>query len=181
MRIAPLAGEGPIALIHRPEKGGIQVQHQILQIETFSVIGKEGSTREGPGFVGRLWQEANAGFPEIAPLVAQDDAGQPLGFWGLMTDFSRTFLPWQEQYTQGLYLAGAQVRPDSIAPPGWTKWTAPASEYLRVKIQGDPGEAFSEAITWMQKKDLPLVGAVYDFLNPDENGQLYMLFPTRRL
>ena len=34
--------------------------------ETFSVIGKEGSTEDGPGFVQNLWADANSHFVEVA-------------------------------------------------------------------------------------------------------------------
>ena len=35
----------------------------------FSVIGLEGSTEDGAGFVQRLWQEANGRFDEVAALA----------------------------------------------------------------------------------------------------------------
>ena len=61
--------------------------------ESFSVIGKEGSTEDGVGFVQRLWNDANSHFGEIAHLAATDENGNLIGIWGAMTDFSRTFQP----------------------------------------------------------------------------------------
>ena len=59
-----------------------------MNIETitkraFSVLGKEGSTEDGPGFVRKLWADANAHFCEVAHLARRDEKGVPLGFWGL--------------------------------------------------------------------------------------------------
>ena len=39
-------------------------------LPAFAVIGMEGSTQEGEGFVARLWTKANARFDEIAPLIS---------------------------------------------------------------------------------------------------------------
>ncbi len=33
----------------------------------FTVIGMEGSTDEGEGFIQRLWEDANGHFSEVAP------------------------------------------------------------------------------------------------------------------
>ena len=143
----------------------------------FSVIGKEGSTREGEGFIQRLWAEANASFGEIAPLAKVDEHGQLCGVWGAMSDFSRSFQPWQEGFTQGLYLAGAECRDDAQAPAGWTMWRIPGYEYLRVE---STPEAFPATLDYMAQHGLALVGAVHDFTDP-ATGQGYMCFPIRRL
>ena len=58
------------------------------------MIGKEGSTRDGDGFIRRLWQDANSHFDEIADLAKRDESGNLIGIWGVMTDFSRSFKPW---------------------------------------------------------------------------------------
>lgn len=63
--------------------------------ESFAVIGKEGSTKDGPGFVQNLWADANAHFAEVAHLAKKDENGDLVGIWGAMTDFSRSFLPWE--------------------------------------------------------------------------------------
>lgn len=44
--------------------------------EAFTVIGKEGSTLDGEGFIQKLWQDANAHFDEVAPLARKAQAGR---------------------------------------------------------------------------------------------------------
>ena len=41
---------------------------QICRKAPFAVIGKEGSTNEGEGFIQSLWDEANAHFQEVEHL-----------------------------------------------------------------------------------------------------------------
>ena len=50
--------------------------------ESFVVIGKEGSTNDGPGFIENLWSEANGHFNEVADLAKRDEDGKLLGIWG---------------------------------------------------------------------------------------------------
>jgi len=145
----------------------------------FAVIGKEGSTKDGIGFVQNLWAEANAHFEEIASLAKQDESGRYIGFWGAMSDFSRSFQPWENQFSEGLYLAGAEVEVNAEVPEGWTKWVMPASEYLVVKDEG--GNTFIDMISYMREHEIELAGAAYDFSDPKENGQQYIYFPIRRL
>jgi len=64
-----------------------------LTKESFTVIGKEGSTADGFGFIQKLWQEANSHFGEIESLVKRDEHGNFAGFWGAMSDLSRSFQP----------------------------------------------------------------------------------------
>ena len=67
--------------------------------ESFAVIGREGSTLDGPGFVQQLWSAANAHFAEVAVLAKKDEQGNPVGFWGAMSDFSGSFQPWEDGFT----------------------------------------------------------------------------------
>ena len=147
----------------------------------FAVIGKEGSTRDGDGFIQRLWAEANARFAEIEPLVKRDANGNPVGFWGAMSDFTRSFRPWENDFSQGLYLAGAEVTDDAEPPAGWVKWTVPAYEYIGIKVERGVPDTFGSALAYLRENGLALAGAVQDFICPAENGQAYMLFPIRRL
>ena len=153
-----------------------------MQIEksaknAFSVIGKEGSTELGDGFVQLLWAEANAHFSEVAPLAKQNKDGSFAGFWGCMTDFSRSFSPWEEGFSKGLYLAGVECRDDAEAPKGWTKWTVPGFEYLRVLCDGS--DVFTEMLRYFEAEGLTLAGAVQDFTDP-KTGENYMYFPVER-
>ena len=146
--------------------------------ESFSVIGKEGSSEGGSGFVQSLWVDANAHFAEIAHLAKKDETGNLAGIWGTMTDFSRTFQPWEDGFSKGLYLAGVECEDDAQPPESWTKWTVPAFEYLRVVCDHD--RVFPEMIAYLQEHGITLAGAVHDFTCP-QSGTNYMYFPIRRL
>ena len=154
-----------------------------MKIETctkaaFAVIGKEGATSEGPGFLQKLWAEANAHFCEVEPLAKRDENGNLMGIWGAMSDFSRSFQPWEENFTKGLYLAGVECADDAQAPEGWTKWKVPGYEYLCAEAEDEA--VFSRVLDYMRANGLSLVGAVQDFSCP-ATGKDYMLFPIRVL
>ena len=142
----------------------------------FTVIGIEGSTNDGGGFIEKLWSEANARFPEIEALCKRDSDGAFAGFWGAMTDFSRSFQPW-EGFSKGLYLAGAECEDDAQPPKGWTKWEVPAFEYLRF-----PSEefTFSQAIDYVKDNGFSVAGAVHDFTDP-RTGKGYIYVPIKRM
>lgn len=149
----------------------------IIVKESFAVIGMEGSTADGAGFVPRLWEKANGRFSEVEALAARDDSGHLLGIWGAMSDPERRFLPWEKDFTQGLYLAGVECRPDAQPPEGWVKWQVPGFEYLRIPV-GD--NAFKEGLQAVADAGYTLAGAVQDFTDPN-TGMSYMLFPIRKL
>ena len=144
----------------------------------FTVIGKEGCTGDGPGFFRHLWAEANAHFSEVAGLAKREENGVFSGFWGAMTDFSRSYLPWEDNFSRGLYLAGVECEDAAEAPEGWTKWGIPGFEYLRVEC--DHEGVFPEMITYLEENHIPLAGAVHDFTDP-ATGKNYMYFPIRKL
>ena len=151
---------------------------QRFRKESFSVIGKEGSTEDGGGFIQRLWADANAHFGEVAHLAKKDEKGSLAGIWGAMSDFSRSFRPWEDGFSRGLYLAGVECLDDAQAPEGWMKWIIPGVEYICVACDHD--EVFAETIAYLNANQIPLVGAVHDFTCP-ETGRNYMLFPIRKL
>ena len=142
----------------------------------FAVIGREGSTDSGDGFIARLWNEANARFPEIAGLCKRCEDGAFAGFWGAMSDFSRSFEPW-EDFSRGLYLAGAECVDDAEPPEGWTKWVIPGFEYLRFDQER---YTFGQAIDCMKDGGFALAGAVHDFIDP-RTGKGYICLPIRKL
>ena len=146
--------------------------------EGFVVIGKEGSTADGGGFIQRLWADANANFGEVASLAKKDENGALVGIWGAMTDLSRSFAPWEENFSKGLYLAGVECDDDAKAPKGWTKWDIPGFEYIVAECDGS--NVFADSILYLQEQDTPLVGAVHDFTCP-KTGKNYMYFPIRKL
>ena len=71
--------------------------------ESFTVIGKEGSTSDGEAFISKLWENANAHFGEVEHLAKKDENGNLCGIWGAMSDFSRSFMPW-EGFPRGFIL-----------------------------------------------------------------------------
>ena len=146
--------------------------------ESFAVIGKEGSTLDGPGFIQRLWADANGHFSEVQSLAKKDENGNLAGIWGAMSDLSRSFLPWEDGFSRGLYLAGVECADDTEAPDGWTKWIIPGFEYLRAECEGE--NTFSEMLDYLGQNQIPLAGAVHDFTCP-ASGKSYMLFPIRKI
>ncbi|MHC1747367.1 MAG: AraC family transcriptional regulator [Cellulosilyticaceae bacterium] len=146
--------------------------------ESFVIIGKEGSTNDGVGFIEKLWGNANKNFNEVAHLAKKDDNGNIVGIWGAMSDFSHSFNPWENNFSQGLYLAGIECNNDAQAPCGWTKWIVPGYEYMYVERESD--DTFINVIKYLQENNISLVGAVHDF-NCPETGTGYMFFPIRIL
>ena len=141
---------------------------------SFSVIGKEGSTLDGQGFIQKLWEDANSHFAEVQALAKKDENGNLVGIWGAMSDFSRSFRPWEDNFTKGLYLAGVECADDAQTPEGWTKWTIPGYEYLCVEVESE--STFADTLNYMIANGIPLVGAVHDFTCPT-SGKNYMYFP----
>jgi len=146
--------------------------------ESFCVMGKEGSTDQGPGFVRNLWEDANSHFAEVAHLAKKDENGDLVGIWGAMSDFSRSFQLWEEHFSRGLYLAGIECMEGAQPPEGWIKWVVPGFEYFRIEC--DRETVFAEMIAYLEEQHIPLAGAVQDFTSP-RTGKNYMLFPIRRL
>lgn len=144
----------------------------------FAVIGMEGSTAEDPGFIATLWNEANSRFGEVAHLAKTNPDGSLAGIWGAMTDMSRSFQPWEDSFTKGLYLAGVEVRDNAQPPEGWTRWDVPGFEYIQV--ENNAPDVFPRTLALLAHEGLPLVGAVHDFTDP-ATGTGYMLFPIRKL
>ena len=145
--------------------------------ESFVVIGKEGSTLDGAGFIQKLWDDANSHFEEVQHLAKKDENGKIGGIWGAMSDFSRCFQPW-EDFERGLYLAGVECYDDAEAPDGWTKWVIPGYEYFYAACEEE--DTFSKVIAYMEENGISLAGAIHDFTCP-QTGKNYMFFPIRKL
>jgi len=143
----------------------------------FTVIGMEGSTADGPGFIPRLWEKANARFGEVAALAKKKTNGSLAGIWGAMSDMSRSFRPWEDGFTRGFYLAGVECEDGAQAPEGWVKWIVPGFEYI--KVSGEEN-AFAAGLDYLQENGLTLAGAVHDFTDP-VTGENAMFFPVRKL
>lgn len=146
--------------------------------DAFVVIGKEGSTLEGPGFIQKLWADANSHFGEVQPLAKKDENGNLVGIWGAMSDCSHSYNPWEDGFTKGLYLAGVECVDDARAPEGWTKWIIPGYEYLCAEVESE--RTFSDVLDYMNTNSIALAGAVHDFTCPT-SGKNYMFFPIRTI
>ena len=151
------------------------MEYTRITLPDFWVIGREGSTNDGPEFISRLWELANSTFSEVAQLAIPGANGMPR-VWGLMSDMSRSFHPWEDNFSKGLYLAGVEVSANAIAPDGWVKWHSPAYEYI---VAPAGPEAFPEAIAYLAENGLDLVGAAYDLTIPGEGGYTYL--PIRKI
>lgn len=145
--------------------------------KAFVVIGKEGSTLDGEGFIQKLWDDANGHFTEVAHLAKRDENGNLVGIWGAMSDLSHSFQPWEDGFSKGLYLAGVECIDNAEAPDGWTKWMIPGYEYLVVENHDG---AFRDTIRQMNDKEIALVGAVHDYTDP-ATGKGYLYFPIRKV
>lgn len=148
---------------------------EVICKDAFCVIGKAGSTNDGADFVQRLWENANSHFSEVEHLAKRDEQGNLVGVWGIMTNFAFDFLPWEDDFSKGLYLAGVEVETDAVPPAGWKKWIVPGFEYWKIKVEGP--DTFQRTIAQMQQQNQPLVAAVQDFTDP-ATGENYMLFPV---
>ena len=145
--------------------------------KAFVVIGKEGSTLDGEGFIQKLWDDANGHFDEVAHLAKRDENGNLVGIWGAMSDLSHSFQPWEDGFSKGLYLAGVECVDSAEAPDGWTKWVIPGYEYLVVENHNG---AFRDTIRQMNDKGIALVGAVHDYTDP-ATGKGYLYFPIKEV
>lgn len=145
--------------------------------KAFVVIGKEGSTLDGEGFIQKLWDDANGHFDEVAHLAKRDENGNLLGIWGAMSDLSHSFQPWEDGFSKGLYLAGVECVDNAEAPDGWTKWVIPGYEYLVVENHNG---AFRDTIRQMNEEGIALVGAVHDYTDP-ATGKGYLYFPIKEV
>ncbi len=144
--------------------------------KAFTVIGKKGSTNEGPGFTGELWKRANESMEEILPLIKRDNKGTPVGCWGIRSDMSGELGEWENG--EGLYLAGVEVKDDAPAPLGWTKWTVPESNYISIRVEGTKAAAVKEATAYIERLSITISGAYHEYMNPLVPGQVFLFFPV---
>ena len=117
-------------------------------------------------------------FDEVSPVASRDENGALLGIWGVMSDETRSFLPWTDGFSHGLYLAGVECPIDAEVPDGWTKWVVPGYEYLA--IENRRADTFSRMVDYFRENGLKLVGAVQEFTDP-KTQQEYLYFPIRAL
>jgi len=149
---------------------------EIRDLPAFSVLGREGSTEDGAGFIAALWQAANENFAQIAPYVLYGESGAPQRLWGLMSDFSRALRPWEDNFSRGLYLAGTQCMPGAPVPEGWRKWDVPALRMAFVPVCTDASAAFAQGLAYLEQNGLAMAAAAFDLTLPEE-GRSFVCFP----
>ena len=144
--------------------------------ERFAVFGKEGSTSDGEGFIQKLWDDANGHFSEVAHLAKKDADGKLVGIWGAMSDVSRSFKPWEDGFSKGLYLAGVECVDHAEAPDGRTKWIIPGYEYI--VVENHTG-AFEETLGQMNEEGI-FPGRGSSRLYRSGNGKGLSVFSDKR-
>lgn len=155
-------------------------QYEIVDLPEIAIIGKEGFCTKEKNVVQGLWEQANSCFSEVADIGMRNTNGSYVGFWGAMSDETMSFLPWTDDYTRGMYLAGIEVYEDSPVPDGWVKWVMPARKYLVTEVDPD---SYAETFRYMIDHLIPelgmeLAGAVCDFTEP-ATGQNKLFFPVK--
>lgn len=147
--------------------------------KAFTVIGKLRSSFEGPSFIDNAWNEFNQGLNEVLKFAKKDEDGKLVGVWGAMSNLDQNFGIWENNYSEGLYLASIEVRDEAIAPLHWTRWRIPEFNYAYVKVENNYSEVFKYVLgEFLPKNKLKLAGAVQEFYNPNEHMQLYLFFPV---
>lgn len=155
------------------------LKYEIVNLPKIAVIGREGFCTKEKNVVRDLWAQANSRFREVADLGMKNPDGSYVGFWGAMSDESMSFLPWTEDFSRGLYLAGVEVYEDTPVPAGWVKWIMPARKYLVTAVDPD---RYEETFRTVLDRLIPalgmkLAGAVCDFTEP-ATGQNKLFFPV---
>ena len=155
------------------------IKYEMIDLPKIAIIGKEGLCTKEKNIVQDLWQQANANFHEIADLGMKNADGSFVGFWGAMSDETMSFMPWTDDFSRGLYLAGIEVYEDTAAPAGWVKWIIPARKYLVTEVDADSYQAtFKDVINRLiPELGMKLAGAVCDFTEP-LTGQNKLFFPV---
>ena len=155
------------------------VQYEMFDLPEIAIIGKEGLCTKEKNVVQDLWQQANSNFSDIADYVMKNTDGSYVGFWGAMSDETKSFMPWTDGFSRGLYLAGVEVYEDTPVPDGWVKWVMPAGKYLVTEVTLESyGETFETVINCLiPELGMKLAGAVCDFTEP-ATGQNKLFFPV---
>lgn len=153
----------------------------MVDLPEIAIIGKEGYCCADHNIAAELWSQANSHFNEVAELGMKEKDGSYVGFWGAMSDETRSFQPWEDNFSRGLYLAGVEVTKEKEPPEGWTKWIMPARKYLIADVE--PGK-YQEIFLEMLQVEIParkmrLSGAVCDYTEPG-TGKNMMFFPVEQ-
>ena len=74
---------------------------RIVDLPEIAIIGKEGFCTEESNIVQDLWEQANENFGEVLELGMKEESGEFVGFWGVMSDETMSFMPWTNNFTRG--------------------------------------------------------------------------------
>jgi len=154
------------------------MDYKMIDLPKIAIIGKEGLCTKEKNAVQDLWQQVNSNFADIADLGMKNADGSFVGFWGAMSDETMSFMPWTDDFSRGLYLAGVEVYEDTPVPEGWVKWVMPARKYLVTEVAPETyEETFRNVINHLiPELGMKLAGAVCDFTEP-ATGQNKLFFP----
>lgn len=144
-----------------------------------AIIGKEGLCTKEKNIVQDLWKQVNSNFSDVADIGMKNADDSFVGFWGSMSNETMSFMPWTEDFSRGLYLAGIEVYENTAAPDGWVKWIMPARKYLVTEVAPESyGETFRFVIDHLiPELGMKLAGAECDFTEP-ATGQNKLFFPV---
>ncbi len=154
-------------------------KYEIIDLPRIAIIGQEGFCTKEKNVVRNLWEQAKLRFSDVADIGMKNADGSYAGFWGAMSDEALSFLPWTDDFSRGLYLAGIEVHADTPAPDGWVKWVLPARKYIVTDAAPESyGETFRNVIdSLIPELGMKLAGAVCDFTEP-ATGQNKLFFPV---
>lgn len=155
------------------------IEYEIVDLPEIAIIGKQGLCTKEKNIVQDLWREANSAFSDVADLAMKNDDGSFTGFWGAMSDETLSFLPWTDDFSRGLYLAGIEVYKDTAVPQGWVKWVMPARKYLVTNVTPESYQEIFQTVisSLIPELGMKLAGAVCDFTEPAA-GQNKLFFPV---
>lgn len=153
---------------------------ELIHLSAFSVIGKLGSTQDGPDFINGLIKSANENFEEISSLVLKKADGSLKGVWGLMSGNLGKLEPWGNNFTEGQYLYGAECGDYAKAPEGWARWNVPARSYF-VKIttiENYKKDFYDYVNYYIPVQGYKLIGAAFDREDPNNEKNISIYFPV---
>ena len=155
------------------------IKYEIVDLPKIAIIGKAGLCTKEKNVVQDLWQQANSNFRDVADLGMKNADGSFVGFWGAMSDETLSFLPWTDDFSRGLYLAGVEVYENTPVPDGWVKWVLPPRKYIVTDVAPENyGEVFRNVInSLIPGLGMKLAGAACDFIGP-ATGQNKLFFPV---
>lgn len=149
---------------------------EIVEKKDFEVIGKvnSGESEKHSEWVLPLWQNFNKNIKEIINLVKIDENNNLSGIWGIMNDIDETFSPWGEI---GKYMAGVEVKENSIPPDGWTKWKIKGGKFIKVKCNIENySKVFTDIVeNYVPKNRYTIIGNVMEYYIPNSKD-FYLFF-----